>query len=73
MLCFRSSATAKEEVAQGIFLNVYFIKLLNDFNSIPLTFPRQLEDRTPVEFRPSLSAEHTFLFIQIQETKKEPS
>lgn len=32
-------------------------------------FPRQLEDRTPVEFRPSLSAEHTFLFIQIQENK----
>ena len=37
MLCFRSSASVKEEVAQGIFLNVYFIKLLNDFISIPLS------------------------------------
>lgn len=26
-----------EEVAQGIFLYVYFIKLLSDFNSIPLS------------------------------------
>ena len=40
MLCFRSSASVTEQVAQGIFLNVYFIKLLNDFNSIPLSlFP----------------------------------
>ena len=37
MLCFRSSASVKEEVAQGIFLYVYFIKLLSDFNSIPLS------------------------------------
>lgn len=37
MLCFRSSASMKEEVAQGIFLYVYFIKLLSDFNSIPLS------------------------------------
>ena len=33
---------------------------------------RQLEDRSPVEFGPSLSAEHTSLFILIQETKKNP-
>ena len=38
-----------------------------------LTFPRQLEDRSPVEFGPSLSAEHTSLFILIQETKKKSS
>lgn len=37
MLCFRSSASVKEEVAQGIFLYVYFIKLLTDFNSIHLS------------------------------------
>lgn len=37
MLCFRSSASVKEKVAQGIFLYVYFIKLLSDFNSIPLS------------------------------------
>lgn len=74
MLCFRSSATAKEEVAQGIFLNVYFIKLLNDFNSIPLSlFP----DNWRIE--PLLNSDLPFLLnihsysFRYKKQKKKPS